>query len=87
MNENLQELVGNVKVGTSAFKRESDGVDGGVGKRVKSDGDSGGNCKGVDFQPSLLLSPWVSPPLFPRSHILFASLYGSHFVRNGPRSS
>ena len=72
----LQALVEDVEVGTPAFKRESGGVDGGVGKRMKGDGDGGGDCKGVDF---LIFSPCfplgLLPSLFPGSHILFASLY------------
>ncbi|PUU73584.1 hypothetical protein B9Z19DRAFT_1196834 [Tuber borchii] len=61
MDESLQEFVGSVKVGASAFKRESDGVDGGVGKRVKGDGDSGGNWNG----DSSLLAPAVESGSLP----------------------
>jgi len=55
----LQALVGDVDVGTSAFKRENGGVDGGVGKRMKGEVDGGGDCKGVHFSrfsPCLPLS-------------------------------
>ncbi|KAG0134501.1 hypothetical protein HOY82DRAFT_636256 [Tuber indicum] len=42
----LQALVGDVDVGTSGFKRENGGVDGGVGKRMKGEVEGSGDCKG-----------------------------------------
>jgi len=67
MDESLQELIGKVEVDASAFKRENDGVDGGVGKRVKGDAESGGNSKGVDFStpPFFLPRPLHPLPLLP----------------------
>jgi len=71
MDESLHELIENVEVDTSAFKRENDGVDGGVGKRVRGDAESGGNCKGADFSTlplsfsfGLSLSPSSPGPIF-----------------------